>query len=39
MEREYKAMRFLKRCEFWSFAIAALGLVWLCGEVWSSING
>lgn len=38
MEREYKAMRFLKRCEFWSFAIAALSAVWWVAELYSSLN-
>lgn len=38
MEREMNSLRFLKRCEFWSFAIAGLGLVWFVCEVWSSIN-
>lgn len=38
MEREYKTMRFLKRCEFWSFTIAALSVVWWLAELYSSIN-
>lgn len=37
MEREYSAMRFLKRCEFWSFVIAGLALVWWISEIWSGI--
>jgi hypothetical protein len=38
MEREMNTMRFLKRCEFWSFAIAALGLVWWLSEMWSAFQ-
>lgn len=36
MEREIKTMRFLKRCEFWSFTIAALSVVWWLAELYSS---
>lgn len=38
MEREMTTMRFLKRCEFWSFVIAAIAFVWWLAECWSAWN-